>query len=60
MHEDLNTLVLARKSAQTIQTAIEMGMETLQSCGWQHALKGATSLSEVMRFADDLKKAATR
>ena len=59
MQEDLNALLLARKSAHTIrQTAIEMGMQTLQSCGWQHALKGATSLSEVMRFADDIKKAA--
>lgn len=61
MEEELNAQVLARKSAHTIrQTAIEMGMQTLQACGWQHALKGATSLSEVMRFADDLKKAATR
>jgi general secretion pathway protein E len=49
----LHDHVVNRSSARLIrQVAIKHGMRTLQACGWAQVKRGATSLAEVMRYAE--------
>lgn len=50
--ENLHELVVKEASAREIRKQAEAhGMRRLQQCGWEHAKRGTTSLSEVMRYA---------
>jgi len=51
--EGVHDLILKRASAHEIRNyAVDHGMRTLQSCGWELAKRGLTSLPEVMEYAE--------
>lgn len=51
--EPIHELIIKRASARDIrQRAQQRGMRTLQACGWEHAKRGMTALSEIMRYAE--------
>jgi type II secretory ATPase GspE/PulE/Tfp pilus assembly ATPase PilB-like protein len=51
--EGVHDLILKRASAHEIRNfAVLHGMRTLQSCGWELAKRGLTSLTEVMEYAE--------
>ena len=53
MDDTLHDLIYRQASAREIRKrAMQHGMRTLQTCGWNHAKHGLTSLSEIMRYAD--------
>ncbi|MFT4900945.1 MAG: general secretion pathway protein E [Lentimonas sp.] len=55
--DELNAMIIERKSTRAIRDhAVELGMQTLQECGWQHVCNGDTSLPEIMRFAEEVRK----
>jgi type II secretory ATPase GspE/PulE/Tfp pilus assembly ATPase PilB-like protein len=59
LHVDdgVHDLVLKRASAHEIRHyALHHGMRSLQSCGWELAKRGLTSLSEVMDYAEMMEE----
>jgi general secretion pathway protein E len=51
--ETVHDLIYQQASAREIRKrAMQHGMRTLQTCGWDHAKHGLTSLPEIMRYAD--------
>ncbi len=51
--ESVHDLIYQQASAREIRKrAMQHGMRTLQTCGWNHAKHGLTSLPEIMRYAD--------
>jgi general secretion pathway protein E len=54
--EGVHDLILKRASAHEIRNyAVLHGMRTLQTCGWELAKRGLTSLTEVMEYAEMLE-----
>ena len=50
VNEDIRQMIIARRSSQEIKhKAMQQGMKTLLQDGWNKALKGLTTLSEVVR-----------
>lgn len=63
VNEAIRQMIIARVSSQDIKRkAIQQGMKTLLDDGWQKALKGLTTLSEVVRvtqkeaLSEDIKE----
>lgn len=63
VNEAIRQMIIARASSQEIKRkAIQQGMKTLLDDGWQKALKGLTTLSEVVRvtqkeaLSEDIKE----
>ncbi|MDF7799168.1 GspE/PulE family protein [Pontiellaceae bacterium B1224] len=51
--ETIHSLIVQRASAHDIRRqALANGMRSLQACGWEHAARGQSALSEVMRYAE--------
>jgi len=50
--DHLHELIVKKASAHDIRTeALKHGMTTLQQSGWSQAIRGRTSLNEIMRFS---------
>ncbi len=55
--EDIHDLIIRRASARDIRKrALQFGMTTLQGSGWKQAVRGFTSLNEIMEFANILEE----
>jgi type II secretory ATPase GspE/PulE/Tfp pilus assembly ATPase PilB-like protein len=55
--EAVHDLIVARASAREIhKQALDDGMRTLQSCGWEQVKRGITSLSEIMTYAEKFEE----
>ena len=53
MTDEIHSLIIKSASAPEIrEVALGQGMTTLQQSGWAQILRGLTSLSEVVRYAD--------
>lgn len=53
VNDPIHELIIKRASAREIrERALELGMRTLQSCGWEHVKSSETALPEVMRYAE--------
>ncbi|MDQ8193707.1 GspE/PulE family protein [Coraliomargarita sp. SDUM461004] len=51
--DHLHDLIYREASAREIRKrALEHGMRTLQTCGWNHVKNGLTSIPEMIRYAD--------
>ena len=51
--DDIHRLIVDKASARDIRVqAMKEGMRSLQACGWEQVKRGATSLNEIMRFAE--------
>lgn len=51
--EEIHDLIIRRASARDIRKrALQHGMTTLQGSGWKQAVRGLTSLNEIMEFAN--------
>lgn len=51
--DSVHDLIYEQASAREIRKrALQYGMRTMQSCAWDHAKHGLTSLPEIMRYAD--------
>ena len=51
--DTVHDLIYKQASAREIRKrALQHGMRTLQTCGWNHAKHGLTSISEIIRYAD--------
>ncbi len=50
--DHIHDLIVEKRSAREIrEIALQHGMTTLQSSGWNQALRGRTTLPEIMRYA---------
>lgn len=58
--DHLHDLIYREASAREIRKrALEHGMRTMQTCGWNHVKHGLTSLPEIVRYADFESEDAT-
>jgi general secretion pathway protein E len=53
MSDAIHSLIIKSASAPEIrEVALNQGMTTLQTCGWNQVKRGLTTLDEVIRYAD--------
>ena len=52
-NDEIHSLIVSRATAQDIRKVAEKhGMRSLQGCGWELVKRGATSMEEIMYYAN--------